>query len=271
MNLLTQLMNNPVMHIVVQSAVSRTRPQSPITHRASTKHDIAVKKSVGSGGGKEKDARHTADVQRALASRRRRQECLYLRYFRVGKVNLTCQSYPVPFALNGPAIKVNLDVTTSGFRVNVNHFRLTMEAFVQRTSLTSWRDLIWILEKHIIVSFTTSITSHTVRNIWPWNKSNHLAANSKATPSLGSSSAPSSPVRKAGTTMSDTEEDDQEVLEAQQKLGALLGSHYYPNLHATSSVSSDSSSTGTASPAKRSNGGGLMSELRKKFALLRKK
>lgn len=138
------------------------------------------------------------------------------------------------------------------------------------TSLTSWRDLIWIMEKHIIVSFTTSITSHTVRNIWPWNKTNHLA-NSKAAPSLGSSSAPSSPVRKGGTTESGNEEDDQEVIEAQQKLGALLGRRHNTSLPAASSTSLDSSSNGTASPVRRSNRGGLLSELRKKFALLRKK
>ena len=197
-------------------------------------------------------------MQGTLTSRRRRQECLYLRYFRVGKVNL--------------------DVTTSGFSfslLNVNNFRLTMEAFVHRTTLTSWRDLIWILEKHILVSFTTSLTSHTVRSIWPWNKGHHNPANSKASlSSLASSSAPSSPLllKSAGTSNSNgLQEDDHEAQEAMQKLGALLGYNKHHDLLVASSNFSDSSSSAAGSPTKRSSRGGLLSELRKKFALLRKK
>ena len=234
------------------------RSQSPATRRQSASgkgpNDAQKRGTVVVHSKESKDSSRQAAAENARVTPSRRQECLYLRYFRVGNINL--------------------DLTTKGFTLNVNNFKLVMEAFVHRGTLCSWRDLVWNLEKHVLLSFSR----HTVRNLWPWSKGQNghplvkaagkggglgLGGDSKLPPIPSSSSSPSKSsvgrapglgIGIAGST--DGDSFDEEAKEVQDKLSALLGLRLSENF--------------SSSPKKPARFGYLV-ELKRKFDILRKK
>ncbi len=67
-----------------------------------------------------------------VPAKKKMQEGLYIQYFRVGVINV--------------------DVSTSGFAINLDKFKAVMEEYVCRKELLDWKKLIYLLEKHLVVS-----------------------------------------------------------------------------------------------------------------------
>jgi hypothetical protein len=67
-------------------------------------------------------------------NKQKRQECLYIVYFRVGDINV--------------------DVSTAGFgfAFNLDRFQAVMEKFFCKKQVLDWKRLIWQLEKHLVTS-----------------------------------------------------------------------------------------------------------------------
>lgn len=86
---------------------------------------------------------HTNSTATAVA--RKRQECLYIRYMRVGDINV--------------------DVSTAGFTINLENFKAVMEPFVKRREILDWQRLIWSLETHLVWSLTKNTASSSLTKL----------------------------------------------------------------------------------------------------------
>jgi hypothetical protein len=228
-------------------APSEEGPQRAGKAPIKARHSTVLKSSAGGGGGGREE------VAPAVVVANRRQECVYLRYIRVGKINL--------------------DVSTVGFRINVNKFKVVVEDFVDRGTVCNWKELVWSLEKHIIVSLTT----HTVKNIWPWGKLNAPRVLSPSHEGKGSTLSASPPPRRAHSSdgkLSSEEEgvsDVQEDIRMQEKMETLFGTRQSFSGGPTSPSRSHSGKMSIFRGASVSGASRYLSELRKKMGMMSKK
>lgn len=164
-----------------------------------------------------------------------RQECVYLRYIRVGNINL--------------------DVSTAGFPIgNVSNFKVVLKAFVDRGSLCVWKELVWSLEKHFIMSFG----SHQMKNILTWKS---LSPSSNATNNTNKVLSPTSKNGRDAVTESAVEMEESQAM--QDKMESLLGIRYSES--APHSPSRFLPSLMLSGPRR------YLSELRKKFTHVKNK
>jgi hypothetical protein len=90
----------------------------------------------------------TSTQQQALTPRQKkslRQEGLYIRYFRLGEINV--------------------DISTIGFAINLDRFKAVMETFHCRREVLDWKRLIWNIERHLAWSLTKNTASSSMSKI----------------------------------------------------------------------------------------------------------
>lgn len=80
------------------------------------------------------------------AAHPRQQSALYIKYFRLGDINV--------------------EVTTIGFPVNLKRYRAVVEPFVKHGKVMDWPQLIWKLEKHATWSVTKHTASSGISQMW---------------------------------------------------------------------------------------------------------
>lgn len=134
-------------------------------------------------------------------SKKKHQESVYITYFRVGVINV--------------------DVSTSGFAINLDKFKAVMEEYVCRKELSDWKKLIYSLEKHLVLSLFKHTASSSLTRIGEFfglYRTPHITDGSAAAGGVNSRRASS----VGGLPLDDRDEESEEVLA--KKRAMLLGS-----------------------------------------------
>lgn len=107
--------------------------------------------------------RDSITQQQAVTPRQKkspRQEGLYIRYFRLGEINV--------------------DISTIGFAINLDRFKAVMETFHCRREVLDWKRLIWNIERHLAWSLTKNTASSSMSKIGDFFRFSGFSGNNSA-------------------------------------------------------------------------------------------
>jgi hypothetical protein len=86
------------------------------------------------------------DGDSASKSKPKKQEALYIKYLRLGDINV--------------------EVSTVGFTFNVDKYQALINEFSLRNKVVDWHQLFWKFEKHAIVCVTSHTASTSINKVW---------------------------------------------------------------------------------------------------------